>query len=212
MTAEERALQARRRSEWVGWLIPASLAVAFTAIIWLAPNERLLGSGIKAVYAHVALMWTGMLGFAVAGLLGLALAILARPLLQSWMRAVGWVALAFYAAGAAMSIVAAHVNWGGVLWSEPRMSATLIGLAVSAIVLVVSGWLPWRRAQGLLGAGLAAYLIVSLRSAPLLFHPPNAVEASSSVAIQLTFAALFGLSGAAAVWLIGFVRRRWPGP
>ena len=41
-------------------------------LLWLAPAEQTLGSGITSVYVHVALTWTGMTGLIIAAVLGLA--------------------------------------------------------------------------------------------------------------------------------------------
>lgn len=208
VTSEKSAIDVSVRPGRAAWLLLAGIVVAFAVVVWIAPNERTLGAGIKTVYVHVALTWTGMLGFAVAGVIGLAVAVSSRPALQAWMKLVGWVALPFYVAGAIMSLVAAQVNWGGVLWAEPRIAATLAGLAGAIGVLALNNWLAWRRAQGLLSLGFAVFLIASISNATLLFHPQNPIGASLSSGIQLTFLSLFALACLAGGWAVWQLRRR----
>ena len=47
------------------------LAVAIALLLWLAPAEKTMGTGMRSVYLHVGLIWTGIAGFGVGGLLGL---------------------------------------------------------------------------------------------------------------------------------------------
>ena len=57
------------------WVIPAVLLALMALLVWVAPIEQSLGQGIKIVYVHVGLIWAGMLGFALNGLLGLVIAV-----------------------------------------------------------------------------------------------------------------------------------------
>ncbi len=206
--SKDGAGQGRVEVSRTAWTILASILAAAAIVVFVAPEERTLGEGMRMVYVHVALTWTGIAGFVVAGLIGVVLAIAPRPSLQSWMRTVGWVALLFFAAGWVTSALASQVNWGGVFWDEPRMAATMTGLAAALIVQIVNGWLRWTRAQGLLAVGLGVFLVLSVRSAPLVLHPGNPIATSSSLAIQLTFVGLFALMNLAAIWAVWFLRKR----
>lgn len=206
----DNARQRRAEVNRTAWAALVSVLAAAAFVLLVAPEERRLGAGMRIVYVHVALIWTGSLGFMATGLMGIWLAFAPRPMLQSWMRTVGWVALLFFAAGWAMSALASQVNWGDVFWAEPRMAATMTGLAAALIVQIVNGWLRWLRVQGLLAAGLVVFLMLSVRSAPLLLHPGDPIGTSSSSAIQLTFVGLFVLTSLAAIWAVWFLRRRSP--
>jgi hypothetical protein len=184
------------------WLILGGLALAAVVVVWLAPAEQTLGGGIRWVYVHVALTWTGMTALVVAGLLGAALAWTGRPPLQAWTVATGAVGLGFYVAGLAVSLGAAIVNWGGVFWDEPRTQTNLQVLAVGVIVVVAAWWWPNARGRGLLFALLAAWMVWSLAITPLVLHPRNPIMTSSSAAIQSTFLTLYGLGSLAAAALI----------
>ncbi|MBM4422845.1 MAG: hypothetical protein FJ030_05565 [Chloroflexi bacterium] len=191
----------------------AVITAIIAAIVWLAPDERALGDGIKSVYVHAALTWTAMAGLLAAGALGLALAISNRDDVAEWMDTVGWVALGFFILSVPASIASQLVNWNGIFLDEPRMQLSIRALAVFIIVQIANRWLPSKRLRGAaLAATLAAVLIV-LRFAPLVLHPKNPISASSSAPIQLTFAALFALSLSAAsviVWHVGCARKLLP--
>lgn len=187
------------KKDWLYWAI--LLAVGAT-LMWLAPEEQTLGSGIRSVYVHVALIWVGMVGLALAGILGVGVLIWAGERAVNWMQTIGWVGLAFYAAGLAMSILASKVNWGNVFWQEPRMRVALNMFAMALIVEIVISWLPWVRLRGLLSIGLIAILLWATLRAPLVLHPSNPIQTSSSSAIQLTFAGLFLICGLGAAWLV----------
>ena len=75
----------------VVWGILALLLAAMVVVVALAPAEQSLGSGIKVVYVHVALIWTGMALMLVNGLVGLAEAVLARPFLERWRQVISMV-------------------------------------------------------------------------------------------------------------------------
>jgi len=45
-------------------------------------------------------------------------------------------------------------------------------------------------------------------SIPLVLHPRNPIRTSDSPAIQLTFAAMFGLMLLAGVWVVWYIRQR----
>ena len=176
-------------------------------VVWLAPLERTLGAGIKVVYIHVALIWTGMTALSLIGLLGLGVMATGQESIQTWSQAIGWVGLIFFAAGIAMSMVAANVNWGGVFWDEPRFQATFRVLAVAIIILIVNGWPIASRLKGLLSCLLTGFLAWSILTTPLVLHPQSPVRTSPSTAIRLTFFALFVLSVLMAAWLVWLLRQ-----
>jgi hypothetical protein len=194
----------------VPWAILGGLVTAAAISVWLAPEEATLGQGIKSVYLHVALIWAGMAGLSVAGVLGLGVLLTAHEGLQRWARTIGWVALALFAAGLVTSFVAAMVNWGGVFLAEPRYLSASNVLVLGLVVQVSNHWLPWIRVRGTLSALLVAYLGWSMATTPSVLHPDNAARASSSVAIQSTFFGLFILACLAGAWVVWYVRRRQP--
>ena len=170
-------------------------------VLLLAPPEATLGEGIRTVYLHVGLIWTGMAGFVAAAFIGAL--ILWRPLPNwlSWLETVSWVAFGFYTAGVLMSMVASWDNWGAVFMQEPRMSAAVNSLAVAIIVLIISSWSPWPRVRGGLQILLLIVIFWLTYSAPKILHPSNPIWSSDSLGIQLAFLSLFLLFAGAASYL-----------
>lgn len=194
-------------SERATALVLALIAVAAVALLGLAPTERTLGEGIRVVYLHVALIWTGMLGLVLAGVLAVPVLLLGWEKLAGWMETIAWVALGFYALSGAVSLVAQQVNWGGIAWQEPRTQTMLQLLAFFLIIQVVKIWLGASRGHAIrLKAGLnvlmAAVLLWSNWTTPLQLHPQDPIGTSSSQGIRLTFYLLFGLLALAATWLV----------
>ncbi len=187
----------------------ASLGLLFLAaalILWISPEERSLGTGIKSVYAHVALTWTGMTGLLAAGLLGLIATVSQRSALHAWLHAVGRVGVLFFTLGFAASLLSAKINWGAVFWGEPRIQASLRVVIAAAAAFLLAGSLRGRF-QGLLYLALALFMIASIYQATLVMHPRNPIGLSSSIPIKLTFAGLYLLMLAAAFLLaIAFKR------
>lgn len=187
-----------------------SLFLLSLLLLSYSPLERSLGSGIKIVYLHVALIWTGMAGLLAAGIAGLVLLIWPRPATRSWLRVISWAAFGFFATGAVVSLIAEIVNWGAIFWHEPRTASVLQVLAVAVIVQVASSWPLGARAHGLLHLALAGFMLWSTGRADLILHPENPIGASTSSGIRVGFYGLFFLYSVAAVWLTLFLRQHQP--
>lgn len=188
------------------------IALLVSIVVWLAPAERTLGQGIKIVYIHVPLIWTGMLGLAATGVLGLLLALTARAGIRSWTQTVGWVTLGVLLAALATGMLAARINWGGVFWDEPLMIMLVRTILVFATAHLLGGWLPWKRAGGMLVAGAALFILTGIRFTPQVLHPGNAIASSASAEIRLTFMGLFALCLLAAAWIVWQLRRLLDSP
>ncbi|MCB9421162.1 MAG: hypothetical protein H6667_15275 [Ardenticatenaceae bacterium] len=188
------------------WIIPLALLLLMALLVWRAPVERSLGQGIKIVYVHVGLIWAGMLGFVVNGLLGLVTAVTNNKKLADWLHIIGLVSLVVFVVSVIVSLVAEQVNWGAVFWQEPRNTAVFSVTAVAIIVLVLNSWLPWRRVQGLLAAGLAVFAILTLPAAPMVMHPENPARTSSSMGIQYAFYGVFLLAVMISIWAVWYWR------
>jgi hypothetical protein len=184
------------------WLVLGGLVTAVLFLLYLAPEEATLGTGIRSVYIHVALIWTGMAGFVLAGLIGLVVLASANGKLSRWMLKLGRVAFGFYLAGVVMSAIASAENWGGVFWQEPRMLAAFNSLAIAAILLVGISLAPWTRVRGGIQAAIPVIVAWITYSAPLVLHPGNPIFSSESTAIQLVFVSLFLLFAAIAAWIV----------
>lgn len=178
------------------------LAVAIALLLWLAPAEKTLGTGMRSVYLHVGLIWTGIAGFSLSGLLGLLVLLRNDPRLDGWAQRVAWVAIGFFAAGFLSSMLASKINWGGVFLDEPRNRSALMVLCVALIVQIWGSWPVWTRLKGLLRVGLVAIFAWSNLTTPLVLHPQNPIRTSTSTAIQYTFLGIFILFSLAALLLV----------
>ena len=187
------------------WFLAVVLAAA-AFLVWASPAERSLGQGIKLVYIHVSLTWAAMAGFTAAGVLGGITAFTDNLRLQVWQESTSWVALAWYAAGVLIAMLAAKVNWGAIHWNEPLLMASLRFLVAAVLVQVAKKWLTSSRVRGALNALLAFFLMFSILGAPQVMHPQSPIRQSTSAAIQLTFLGMFILSSLAAVSCIWYVR------
>ncbi|MFZ0547139.1 MAG: hypothetical protein WAM60_16960 [Candidatus Promineifilaceae bacterium] len=184
------------------WLILGGLVTAVLFLLFLAPEEATLGTGIRSVYIHVSLIWTGMAGFVLAGLIGLVVLASANEKLARVMQTLGWVAFGFYLAGIGMSTIASAVNWGGVFWQEPRMLAAFNSLAIAAIFLVAILLAPWIRVRGAIQAAIPVIVAWITYNAPLVLHPENPIFSSEATGIQVVFISLFLLFAAIAAWIV----------
>jgi hypothetical protein len=185
-------------------------------VLWalLAPEERSLGAGIRPVYLHVSATWAGVTLLYLVGVWGGVAALLPRVgRVSVWLRA-GWTAgLTAFAAGFALSLVAARVSWGGVFWAEPRVLASIAVVALGLVALAVEpGDRPRRWGPSLWAvAALACYGV--LRNADTFVHPERPIRPTTPWSIRGTFFGLYALflvsASAFAVMLAG---RRQPTP
>jgi len=190
------------------WGLPLVFLLGVALLIIFAPEERSLGSGIRSVYLHVGLIWTGLFGFAMTAVLGIGVLLAEKPPWQRWLALVGWVALGFYAAGIFMSMIASADNWGAVFLQEPRMAASLNGLAIATILLIIGSWQPWPRLRGALSASIIFVLLWLNLHAELVLHPPNPIANSQATLIQLTFLLVTILFILLASWLVWLLHHR----
>lgn len=184
------------------WLVFGGLVTAVLFLLYLVSEEATLGTGIRSVYIHVSLIWTGIAGFILAGLIGLVVLVLGNEKLARLMQTLGWIAFGFYVAGVAMSAIASAENWGSVFWQEPRMLAAFNSLAIAAILLVAISLAPWTRVRGGLQVAIPVVVAWITYTAPLVLHPANPIFSSESTTIQLVFVSLFLLFAAIAGWIV----------
>lgn len=190
------------------WLVRGLtlIAIGVALLLWLAPAERTLGTGMRSVYLHVGLIWAGIAGFGVAGLLGLAVLFTNDPRWEGWAQRAGWVACGFFAAGFLSSMLASQINWGGVFLAEPRNRSALMVLSVALIVQIWGTWPVPQRLKGALRVALVAIFVWSNVTTPLVLHPRNPIGNSTSSAIQSAFLGIFLLFFAAGALLTILVR------
>jgi hypothetical protein len=194
-----------------------ALGLLLLLALWLAlaPAEARLGQVVKLIYVHGALVWTGLLTFSLAGLLGLV-ALLLRHILPgvrqraaTWYRgsrAAGLGALLVWGVYSLSAILVTGLTWGQwIAWNEPRVRATAMILlaAVAAAVVVRLVDLPDFTALVNVALGIAPWIVVTRAEA--IRHPVDPIGGSGSASIQgfyfLIVLTVAGLAATLVAWL-----------
>ena len=176
----------------------------------LGPAERTLGVNVRVVYLHGAWVWTAMVAFLAAALLGLVGLVLQRQKVQRWSRALGRTGLFFWITYLPISMWAMQTNWNGLFLAEPRWRLALV-FAIGGLLLQIGVSLLENPAWA--AAGNVIYflaLILALANTENVMHPPAPILASSAGRIQLFFGGLLLLvllaAGLFARWLLHIER------
>lgn len=197
-------------------LLLVGLTVVLAGVtVAVAPVERTLGEGIRAVYVHVALTVAGVVGFAIEAVLGIGALVSGSRSIARWLRAVAGVALGLFALGTVVSAVAAWVNWGGVFLGEPLLRSSIVVLALAFLPYAVMSWTGHARLHGVLGVLPLIAIVWVLAGTRVVLHPGPGVVPDSVGSIQGTFAALTVLcvaAGARLAWQFGARPPERPGP
>ena len=196
-----------KKNQWLPLILIVILQVT---ILVISPEEKTLGAGIKPVYLHVSLTWTGMLFFLLSGVLGLVLLINGNKRLACWQRNLYLTALIFFGVGFLISMYASWVNWGGIPWQEPKIRNALNVLVAGIGVWYLREFVSIDRIKGFLGIIPLIYLMVSGRSPRMVLHPDSPV-AASPIGIKGTFYILFVLAILLAAWVIWMRSRQTEG-
>jgi hypothetical protein len=174
--------------------VPHTIAVLFVVVLLLViaiPPETRLGSIIRIVLLHGALARTGLVVFAVAGVLGIVLLIRPSDRLESWTVATQQTAFAAWLAAALTSTVATYLSWGVfIAWAEPRTQGTAKILVLCLVLLLLVLWIKQHRFTGLANAVLAFFAWLTVMQATSVQHPENPVGSSPSIVFQAIFVAL----------------------
>ena len=171
---------------------------ASVLVLWFAPLENSLGTGILYVYVHVALILAGKTGLILTSIVGLLLLITGREKYRRFLMTMGWVAVMFYAVGTVASMFAAIANWGEMFFAEPRYIFAVAVVIFSATILFALRWLKNGRQTGALAVSIALFLFWTEARVKLVLHPENPVGSSDSGMIKLTFLLMYLLAIAAA--------------
>jgi hypothetical protein len=187
---------------------------ALLLAVWLvlAPAEARLGQVVKLIYVHGALVWTGLLTFGLAGLLGLFALLLGRVAqgrAGAWYRgtrAAGQAALVVWILYTISAMVVTGLTWGQwIAWGEPRVRATGMILLAAAAAEVAVRLVDQRDFAAMVNValGIAPWLVVSRVEA--IRHPVNPIGGSGSTAIQgfylLIVLTVAGLAATLVAWL-----------
>jgi uncharacterized integral membrane protein len=186
----------RPRTQWTALrlvILLGSLALLLV-VTAAAPTEKTLGVNIRLVYLHGAWVWTALIIFLAAALVGLAALFTRRASLHTWSQALGHTGMCYWLTYLPMSLLIMQLNWGGLFFDEPRwrvpFTFAIIGLLLQAGLWIISQ--PAFTSAGNLVFGAA--LLFSLRNTENVLHPDSPIFNSTSRSIQLFFAILVLLS------------------
>jgi hypothetical protein len=192
-------------------VLALGLFVLLVVGVLLAPAETRLGSIVKLVYVHGALVWTGLLCFSMAGLLGLV-AVIIHYLVGSagrsavWYRgteSTGLASLAVWVLYVISSMAVTGLTWGQLIaWNEPRVRATGLILVAAIVLFVVSRLVNHRDFTAGVNVLMGIVPWVMVRQADVIRHPENPIGGSESMAIQSFFLLIvLTVAGLAATWI-----------
>lgn len=164
-----------------------ALALAALLAIWvvLSPAESRLGNVVKLVYVHGALVWTGLLAFTVAGLLGLVALVVRRPTWYRSTQAAGLAALLVWGVYAVSAMAVTALTWGQlVAWNEPRVRATGFILLAAIVLFLVARLVDQADFTAAVNLLMGVVPWVLVRQADAIRHPVNPIGGSGSTTIQ----------------------------
>lgn len=191
------------------WFVLTLVAIVFLTAI--SPEEKVLGEGVRAVYLHGAWVWTSLVLFLAAGILGVVGLLTNRQKFHCWSSASGRSGVFFWVSYLPVSIWAMQTNWNGLFLSEPRFRMAMI-FAITGILLQLG--LTLVDNPSLTSSANLIFistLFLTLQSTENVMHPPSPMLQSDFSIIQLYFGGLVLLMIAAAWqitrWLYRFETR-----
>ena len=184
------------------------LALLLAVLLILLPPERTLGSIIKAVYLHGALVQAGLVVFTAGGLLGLACLIWKKEALYRWCLAVQKTGVIVWVVYALSSMLATYLAWGvAIAWGEPRVqaSAKILGAGIGFLILTL--WVDNRWFAVLANVAMAVLAWVLTQGAMAVRHPLDPIGSSESVLFKVFFLAILAVVLAMAVQVARWLRQ-----
>jgi len=171
-----------------------ALAVVSALILLAIPPEATLGSAIRPVFLHGALVQTGLVTFAAAGVAGAIALVVARERAYRISTSGQVTATLVWIAYIVSSMVATYIAWGvAIAWYEPRVQASAKVLGASLLCLLLCRVIRDPRLSAVANGALAVLAWVLVKGTSVLQHPLDPIGTSAS----LTYRALF-----AALWLV----------
>lgn len=185
-----------------------AIVLAALLVIWvlLSPAESRLGNLVKLVYVHGALVWTGLLAFTVAGLLGLLALVVRHPTWYRGTQAAGLAALIVWGVYVISAIAVTGLTWGQLIaWNEPRVRATGLILLAAVVLFVVTRLVDQSAFTAVVNLAMGVVPWVVVRQADAIRHPVDPIGGSGSATIQgfygLIVITVALLAGTLILWL-----------
>ncbi len=168
--------------------------IAIGALAAFGPAEKTLGANVRLVYLHGVWVWTALIAFVVAALLGLVGFLTCCQAIHCWSRAVGRTGLIFWITYLPISMWAMQTNWNGLFLAEPRFRIAVV-FALGGLLLQIGATLledpAWASAINII---YAAGLFIILSQTKEVMHPASPIFNSDAHRIQLFFISLLFLT------------------
>jgi hypothetical protein len=188
------------------WFIVLLISVLIFST--LAPLEKTLGASVRIVYLHGAWVWTAILAFVAAALVGLAGLISRSGRIHNWSLALGRTGLFYWLTFLPMSLYVMQANWNGLFLDEPRFRIPL-NLAIVALLLQAGlSFFPSSKWSSLANLAYGCVLFINMRGTQAILHPESPIFNSDARDIQLFFGALL-LFLIASAWLLAVWWLSW---
>jgi hypothetical protein len=179
------------------------LAILATVLLLLLPPEERLGSIIRSVFVHGALVQVALFTFAAAGVAGLIYLIRRSEVVFQWCTALQKTALVLWAVNAVVSAIPTYQAWGVfIAWDEPRTRATAAVVGVSVVIYLASRWVNDRTFTAIFNVVMAVVAWLLIKGATIVIHPFDPIGTSASVTYKAFFAGLLLLVGLVAVQMV----------
>ena len=164
---------------------PKSQNIPIVVVTALGPAEKSLGTNVRVVYLHGALVWTALICVLAAAIVGLVGLLTRRQGIHYWSRVLGRTGLVFWITYLPLSLWAMQTNWNGLFLSEPRWRVAIIfaigGLAIQIGITLLENP-AWASALNLV---FAVILIYVLGTTDQVMHPGSPIFSSGSERIQI---------------------------
>ena len=187
-------------------MFASTALLGLTVALWLMPPEQTLGSVIKVIFLHGALVRVGLLSFAAAGILSLAYLFMRKPSLYLWAIAAQKSAVLLWILYTLTSMISTQLSWGEwIAWEEPRVRASFHVLWFSAACLLLGLWMGHRTFAAFANLLVTTVAWILIRGASIIRHPFDPIGTSGSSKYQTLFwvmvVALIVLAGVLVRWL-----------
>ena len=190
----------------------AAFLIILAVVLMLIPAESIMGAGIKYVYLHVALAFTGTVCFALMGITGLFVVILKKEILFHLVISLGWVSVAAYTLSILLSMISASIFWGSVSFTEPYMVMSIQVLLAALVVQISYILIPWLKLKAAMSLIPILFIIWLTNTTEMVLHPSSPIRDSSSSIIKISFVAVFIpcllISGFLVYHIFNFLKRR----
>ena len=175
-------------------------------LLWLSPDDKSLGSLLKLVYLHGALINTGLILFTAAGIVSL-LSFFRNSAGFSLLFAIEKTAIFFWVTATIIGDATSQLAWGGLFWGEPRFNATIIISLMAVSIYFISTAAANPKVISLLGIGLAVAVWVLMLNARRVMHPDNPFGVSEP-SIKFFFAAITLVFLIAAILIVRLIDKK----